>query len=273
MTRVDDVLLMAYVDGEVDTATARQIERAIAADPELSARARLFRDSAAMLRGAYSDAMHEKVPDRLIDALTPPAKAGSIATLPTRRPARQIVGWAMAASLAALVIGASGTYWYVTGEPEAPTSMQLASAERWLDNVSGFYDVYDAALKKEDRLLIDFKADDIPQLTNWFSARLKRPLAVPDLSAQGFHPQGGRLLIINGKPAAQFLYLSGAGELVGLAIAVGTNEYQPAHTIRRHNVNIVHWRNAGYSYAFVGTIEPERLEKLADKAWRDLGRT
>jgi anti-sigma factor RsiW len=273
MTRVDDVMLMAYVDGEVDAATARQIEHAIAADPTLSARARMFRDSAAMLRGAYSDALHEKIPDRLINALRPLAKPNNVATFQTRRPARQIVGWAMAASLAALVIGASGTYWYVAAGREPQASLQLASAERWLDHVSGFYDVYDAALKKEDRLLVDFKADDIPELTNWFSARLNRPLAIPDLSAQGFQPQGGRLLIINGKPAAQFLYLSDAGELVGLAIATSSNEYQPARTVHRQNVNIVHWRNAGYAYAFVGTIEPARLQKLADKAWRDLGRT
>jgi anti-sigma factor RsiW len=273
MTRVDDVMLMAYVDGEVDAATARQIEHAIAADPALSVRARMFRDSAAMLRGAYSDALHEKVPDRLISALSSLAKQDNVVPLQTRRPGRQIVGWAMAASLAALVVGAGSTYWYVTGERELPTAVQLASGERWLDHVSGFYDVYDAALKKEDRLLVDFKADDIPELTNWFSARLNRPLAVPDLSAQGFRPQGGRLLIIGGKPAAQFLYLSERNELVGLAIAVSDNGYQPARTVHRQHVNIVHWRNAGYAYAFVGAIEPERLQKLADKAWRDLGRT
>lgn len=273
MSRVDDVMLMAYADGEVDAATARQIEHAIAADPELSARARMFRESAAMLRGAYADALHEKVPDRLVEALSPLAKQDKVVTLFSRRPTRQIVGWAMAASLAALIVGAGSTYWYVETERELASSTQVASGERWLDHVSGFYDVYDAALKKEDRLLVDFKADDIPELTNWFSARLNRPLSVPDLSAQGFQPQGGRLLIINGKPAAQFLYLSDSGELVGLAIASTSNDYQPARTVRRHNVNIVHWRNAGYAYAFVGAIEPERLQKLADKAWRDLGKT
>jgi anti-sigma factor RsiW len=272
-TRVDDVMLMAYVDGEVDSATARQIEHAIAADPSLSARARMFRDSAAMMRGAYADALHEKVPDRLISALSPLSGRKNVVALQARRPARQIVGWAMAASLAALVVGAGSTYWYVGTAREMPSSLQLASGERWLDHVSGFYDVYDAALKKEDRLLVDFKADDIPELTNWFSARLNRPLSVPDLSAQGFRPQGGRLLIINGKPAAQFLYQSDAGELVGLAIATSGETYQPARTARRHNVNIVHWRNNGFAYAFMGTIELPRLEKLADKAWRDLGKT
>lgn len=52
MTRVDDVMLMAYVDGEIDATTARQIEQAIGGDPALAARAKMFRDSASLLRGA-----------------------------------------------------------------------------------------------------------------------------------------------------------------------------------------------------------------------------
>jgi anti-sigma factor RsiW len=273
MTRVDDVMLMAYVDGEVDAETARQIEHAIGADPRLAARAKMFRDSAAMLRGAFAVSLHEKVPDRLVAALSPLAKPDNVVKLGARRPARQVIAWAVAASLAALVVGSGSTYWYVTSDPVGSGNLQLASSERWLDHVSGFYDVYSSEMKKDDRLLVDFKADDIPELSNWFSARLNRPLSVPDLSGLGFRPQGGRLLIINGKPAAQFLYRSDAGEVVGLAIASGSGDYQPARTARRHNVNIVHWRNAGFSYAFMGTIELDRLEKLADKAWRDLGRT
>jgi anti-sigma factor RsiW len=275
MTRVDDVMLMAYVDGEVDAETARQIEHAISTDSALSARARMFRESASLLRGAYADALHEKVPDRLLAAAGGAARPTNVVALATRRPAaRQIFGWAVAASLAALVIGGGGTYWYVSENRAAvQTGMQQAAAERWLDHVTGFYDVYDAALKSEDRRLVDFKADDIPELQNWFSARLNRPLSVPDLSAQGFRPQGGRLLIINGKPAAQFLYTSDGGEVVGLVIAFTTGDYQPARTERRQNLNIVHWRNAGYAYAFVGTVEAKRLQQLADKAWRDLGKT
>lgn len=276
MARVDDVMLMAYVDGEIDAATAREIEKAVAADPALAARARLFRDSASMLRGAYGNALHEEVPERLIAAVQPKAAATEtkkVVRLSLRRPARQIVGWALAASLGALMIGGGSTYWYIAANKGGAEGLQSASAEKWLDHVAGFYDVYDVAMKKEDRLLVDFKADDIPELTKWFSARMNRKLSVPDLSGMGFHPQGGRLLIINGKPAAQFLYMSDSGELVGLVIAFTTGDYQPARTERRQNVNIVHWRNAGYAYAFVGTIDTKRLQQLADKAWRDLERT
>jgi len=233
----------------------------------------MFRESASLLRGAYSEAVHEEVPQPLIAALEPLARKDNVVKLGARRPVRQIVGWAMAASLATLVIGSGSTYWYVSGNPPLADGMQIVSSDRWLDHVSSFYDVYNAELKQDDRLLVDFKADDIPELSKWFSARLNRPLSVPDLSAQGFQPQGGRLLIINGKPAAQFLYRSDAGELVGFAIASSAGNYQPARTVRRHSVNMVHWRNNGYAYAFVGTIDLPRLEKLADKAWRDLGKT
>lgn len=276
MTRVDDVMLMAYADGELDAATARQIEAAIADDPALAERARVFRESASLLRGAYADALHEEVPERLLAAVRPAAQSGAVqsnvVSLSARRPSRQIISWAVAASLAALVLGGGGTYWFLTAERDGASGLQLASSDRWLDHVAGFYDVYDVTFKKEDRLLVDFKADDIPELTRWFSQRLNRPLSVPDLSAQGFEPQGGRLLIIGGKPAAQLLYLSSSGELVGLVIAFTTGDYQPARTVHRQNVNIVHWRNNGYAYAFVGSIEPKRLQQLADKAWRDLGK-
>lgn len=272
MTRVDDVMLMAYVDGELDAATSRQIERTLEADPALAGRARLFRESASLLRGAYAHTLHEAVPERLTaaaaGAAAPPAR--NVVALAPRRTTRRIIGWAIAASVAAFVVGGSSTYWYIAGERDATASLQVATAERWLDHVASFYDVYDGAFRKEDRMLVDFKADDIPELTNWFSARLNRKLAVPDLSSMSFHPQGGRLLIINGRPAAQFLYKSENGELIGFVIASNDGGYQPARTERRHNVNIVHWRNAGYAYALVGTIETTRLQKLADKAWRDL---
>ena len=168
MTRVDDVMLMAYADGELDAATARQIEAAIADDPALAERARVFRESASLLRGAYADALHEEVPERLLAAVRPAAQSGAVqsnvVSLSARRPSRQIISWAVAASLAALVLGGGGTYWFLTAERDGASGLQLASSDRWLDHVAGFYDVYDVTFKKEDRLLVDFKADDIPEL-------------------------------------------------------------------------------------------------------------
>jgi len=269
-------MLMAYVDGEVDAATAREIEAAMAADPSVAARAQRMRESAAITRAAFADVMHEPVPDRLVASLAGGGTLSNVVSLPQRSGAasRTVIGWAMAASLAALVVGYGAGQYSVS----LPTTMRgempqlIASQDRWLDHVAGFYQVYASSMSQQDKLLVDFNAEDVPELEKWFGNKLNRKLAVPDLSGRGFAPQGGRLLIIGGKPAAQFLYTSNTGDLVGLVIAHTDAPYQPGMTDRRGDVNIVHWRNNGYAYAFAGTIDMPRLQEMADRVWRDLER-
>jgi len=285
---MDDVMLMAYVDGEVDAATAREIEAAMAADPSVAARAQRMRDSAAITRSAFADVLHEPVPDRLVAALAgggamgaaTQAAAANVVRLEPRRstaPRQSVMGWAMAAGLAALIVGYSaGRYTGVM--PAADTPIQVASTtpggagERWLEHVAGIYQVYTSSLAQKDKLLVDFSAEDVPELEKYFGSKLNRRLAVPDLSARGFAPQGGRLLIIGGKPAAQFLYTSSTGDLVALVVAHSDAPYLPAQSDRRGDVNIVHWRNNGYAYAFAGTIDHQKLQDIADRVWRDLER-
>lgn len=281
MSRMDDVMLMAYVDGEVDADTAREIEAALAGDAALAARVQEFRDSAMMARGAFADVLHEPVPDRLIAALGGPVRGaqaggarGNVVPL-TRRitswaPRRAAIGWAAAASIAALTIG------YGVGEMR-PQNMELAglqnaSSQRWLDNVAAYYHVYENSLANKDKLLVDFTASDVPELEKWFGAKLNRKLEVPNLKSKGLNTQGGRLVIINDKPAAQFLYSSDKGELVELVIAFTDQAYQPEQITRKGNVNIVHWRDNGYAYAFAGTMDASRLQAIADSVWRDLER-
>jgi anti-sigma factor RsiW len=290
MNRVDDVMLMAYVDGEVDAATAREIEASIAGDPALAARVQRLRDTAVMARSAFAEVLHEPLPDRLIAALGGPVRRDeparsdgargstqdtNVVALQARRgaatPRRAIIGWAMAASLAALVIG----YGAGTLRPtvtETAGGLENASSDRWLDNVAAYYNVFTNSLATKDKLLVDFNASDVPELEKWFGAKLNRKLEVPDLTAKGLTAQGGRLVIIGGKPAAQFLYTSDKGELVELVIAFTDAPYQPAQITHRGDVNIVHWRDNGYAYAFAGTTEPARLQEIADSVWKDLER-
>jgi len=287
MSRMDDVMLMAYVDGEVDAATAREIEAAMAADASIAARAQRMRDGAAITRAAFADVLHEPVPDRLVAALAGSGNAGAatqaaanVVRLDPRRSrgsAHGIWGWTMAAGLAALIVGYSaGRYTGVVPPAESP--VQVASTtpgglgERWLDHVAGIYQVYTSSLAQKDKLLVDFSAEDVPELEKYFGSKLNRRLNVPDLSARGFAPQGGRLLIIGGKPAAQFLYTSSTGDLVALVVAHTDAPYLPAQADRRGDVNIVHWRNNGYAYAFAGTIDHQKLQDIADRVWRDLER-
>jgi anti-sigma factor RsiW len=195
-----------------------------------------------------------------------------------RRPAPRASGWRTAAWSAAAAAAAVAVFAGATHPPGimriiAPsTQVQLASAdnEGWLDNVAAFYREYDGTLQAEQRLLVDFGAEHIGELEKWFSARLNRQISVPDLSAFGYQPQGGRLLIIRGRPAAQFLYSGEGNQLVGLVVAVTDQANRGGRLDTRADVNIVHWRENGYTYAFVGKIDGQKLWRMADLTWSAL---
>ncbi|MBL8697515.1 MAG: anti-sigma factor [Alphaproteobacteria bacterium] len=287
MPRTDDVMLMAYVDGEVDAATARDIETAIAADPALRARVAMFRESASLTRGAFTEVLHEPVPDRLLAAIRGPvlaaaaaapvaASAHNVVTLnrpaaPPRATGWRTAGWAAAAAIAAVAVFAAGQRsGFVRFEASTPAIQQASvnpDSERWLENLAGYYREYDSTLQRDQRLLVDFGAEHIGELEKWFGARLNRQIAVPDLSQFGYRAEGGRFVVVAGKPAAQFLYSGENKELIQLVVAMTDLPERGGRLDQRGDVNIVHWRENGYAYAFVGKIEGQRLWRMADITW------
>ncbi len=72
----DDAMLVAYVDGELDAATARRLENAVAEDPAAQASIRLLRESASAARGAFVEILETPVPAALVDRLRGGASAG-----------------------------------------------------------------------------------------------------------------------------------------------------------------------------------------------------
>jgi hypothetical protein len=69
---IPDETLMAYVDGELDPSASAEVERVLRADPELAARAALYRDLRNRLQSAYAPELAEPVPERLLTALRAP---------------------------------------------------------------------------------------------------------------------------------------------------------------------------------------------------------
>lgn len=89
-------LLIAYADGELNAVEAKRVERAVAADPALSAQLDEHRALRASIAGHFAPVADEPVPERLAAMLT------GVATLPPQR--RRVPAWtgwggAVAASL------------------------------------------------------------------------------------------------------------------------------------------------------------------------------
>ena len=62
---IDDDLLMAFADGELDEVTRARVERAVAEDPALKARLEVQQRLRARLAAHYGPAVDEAVPERL----------------------------------------------------------------------------------------------------------------------------------------------------------------------------------------------------------------
>lgn len=110
---LDDEMLMAYADGELDPLNAKRVEKAIAADPALAEIVEGHRALRSKLGDAFAPVLDQPVPDHLAAMLQSSVVAFKPKAAPAPQPRRWLSGLAIAASLVAGI--AVGTQW--TGTP------------------------------------------------------------------------------------------------------------------------------------------------------------
>lgn len=107
-------MLVAYVDNQLEPAQMAAVEEIIREDPEARTIVAVLRRSAAAVKAAFDQPLHEPVPARLLAAVGAegPAIEGNVVSLRARkRRLDRPTIMALAASLAALVIGFGTGYW------------------------------------------------------------------------------------------------------------------------------------------------------------------
>ncbi|HEY2481105.1 MAG TPA: anti-sigma factor [Caulobacteraceae bacterium] len=97
---ISDQDLMAYVDGECDTAACAAVEAAAAVDPEIAARIERQRTLRRMIGRAHAEVVDEAVPERLLAAARGgPARVIDLAVARAKRSGPR--AWAMVGGMAA----------------------------------------------------------------------------------------------------------------------------------------------------------------------------
>lgn len=100
----DELTLSAYIDGELDAATMREVEAFIEKDSEASKYVLTVLRTTAHLRGAMNKALHEDVPEHLIDAVrSQPVKKAKAGRTLIRHPFLR-----MAAAIVLILLGFGG---------------------------------------------------------------------------------------------------------------------------------------------------------------------
>ncbi len=269
MVGFDDKTLGAYVDGELSVDEARAIDAALGSDPGLRARIAAIREATLATRAAFALVEREAVPERLIAAVRrhPPRRRAvalpklDLAHLRDRRVMAPVA--AAAALLIAAVIGV-----FASGLTDSSAPDQVAYEDSWLDQVKRSYEGYAKVDHAETQTRVDVDtlgSGGGEQLGAWFGEHLDRQLDVPDLSTHGLLLKGGRLLIVEGRPSAQILYVTESGSPVALSVVPSIGRDQVISAQGGEDANLIYWRARNYGYALIGDLTLETMKELADE--------
>lgn len=195
---IDDTLLNAWLDGQLDADDTARVEAWLRDHPEDAARVRLWAADGEALRARLDAVLAEPVPQRLEQVVW------------RRGPARAVLpfaGWQRwAAALAVFVLGGAvgaAMVWRLE-RPAATLAAAPAAVPNglgWVQRAAVAHSVYVPELRHP----VEVKAQE-EHLARWLTRRLEMPVKLYDLRAQGFELVGGRLLPDAQGPSAQLMY-------------------------------------------------------------------
>jgi anti-sigma factor RsiW len=251
---VPEADLHAYADGQLPGSDRARIEAWLQDHPDDAARVAAWQAQNAEIQAMFAPYERSKESDiLLIDSENGPSD------------------WLkhLRLAAAALVLFALGAVAGHYGPPllERP-ELQLASSETLPKEAQNAFLVYAG----EVRHPVEVFANEEAHLATWLGKRLSIPnLKVPDLQTLGLRLVGGRLLPVDGKPGAMFMYENQAGER--LTVLVGRNTDNRTTSFRfasADSVETFYWIDGELGYAVTGEISRDMLRQVAEECYKQL---
>lgn len=247
--KIDDVMLHAFVDHELDPRAVAEVEEWLRNNPTDAARVGAWQRQARDLAQRFDAILDEPLPPQWLTTIN--------RTAAPRRWAAQ----AIAASLL-LATGAFGG-WYLAPRAPAPTE----AIETLAAQAQSAYTVF----VSEVRHPVEVTVVEKEHLIAWLSKRLGQPLMAPDLSGTGFALMGGRLLAQDNNPAAQFMYENAAGQRITLYVAINPGGKETAFRIvNTATTKSFYWLDGPLGFAITGDVVQGDLLDIARAAYEQL---
>jgi anti-sigma factor RsiW len=228
-------LLHAYLDGELDVATALMVDRQLAADPAM-------RQVAAEI-SLLKKTLAERFP---LEPLPLPLKR-RIDSAIFRPRYQQVTRWALLAASLLIAIGLSSSL-----------TMIEFRGDRGVD--SELIDAHLRALMSAHP--VDVVSSDQHTVKPWFNGKITQAPRVVDLSNQGFDLVGGRIDVLKNLPAPTLIYRR-RQHVISLT---ELPEKQTVASLSPHQAgngfNVVGWSENGHSYVAISDLNLVELKSF-----------
>ncbi|KDB09978.1 putative transmembrane anti-sigma factor [Burkholderia sp. lig30] len=233
-TPPDEHDLHAYVDGHLGGDERAAVERYLAHHPDRAKRVQRWQQDAQRLRAAL-----ESVPPPFENPALDPA------AIRARRTERARMRFALAASFVFCIgIGTFGG-WQARG-------WNSASAAPMSDAVEAY------RLMVVDRSAqVDFTPSGPGELQAWLARRVGPGVTLPDLTAAGFRPVGGRLFATERGAAAMVLYEDVSGRTLSFYVRPPESAHRLLPAGKRADGELLARYGSlhGFNYAIVGNAD------------------
>jgi Putative zinc-finger len=283
--KTDDIVLMAYVDGELPPAERSEVEEHLRESAEAAGLIALLQASRVDYKKAFATQQLPPVPDSLkqkIEAMaqaysnknaapgandaSAPASAAEPAAAPVRSRFRAVPTWLAAACVAGAFCG--GLFLRLepvlnTGVPGGSSAMmaEAGNLSPWVTAAVGYQQLY-----TRDTLAY---AGDNPQATKKIVEDIRGAdglaLRIPDLRSAGLTFKTVQRLRFHNKPLVQIVYLPEKGPPIALCVIKDAKPDQAVAAKVVDAMHVVTWRQSELSYALIGKTEGVDLSALGKR--------
>jgi anti-sigma factor RsiW len=252
---IEDALLVAYLDGELEPERHDEVERMLRTDASLRARLAALGEGARPIRSTFG-ALLEAAPRKRLEAGFAAAAAKSGQGRPHRY-RRMLV----ATSAALLLLVGGGLAGYFIAKPPANLFEEADTDEdAWVAAVLGQLSLYDAASVAAIEVN---EAERTAQITR-LGQELNLNLSESKVTLEGLTLKRADLLHFQGRKLAQLLYASGRHGPIALCIVQAPGGEGEGEVESREGFNFIYWAAKGRRFLLIGAAPAERISALAD---------
>lgn len=275
--KMDDILLMAYVDGELTSHQREEVERAIGTSADIATRVAWLEASVLPYRRAFEQQEWPSVPQSLVRKVADIAQAyaapsdisavgvghpmdvpasqpeiSAAPAAPIRSRVRTMVPWLAVAFVAGAFCGGA-ILRFAPGAahggfaPQGAPVVAQTKASPWVMAAVNYQRLYTRDTVAFDSSNLAVAAHTVENIRRDDGL----PIRIPDLRAAGLTFKRIQRLHFNDKPLVQIVYLPEKGMPVALC---AMKDDKPDTTLARQQVgsmDVVTWRRASVTYALI----------------------
>ena len=236
------VLLSAYVDGELDLVRSLEIEKHI---ETCQSCARTVQNQQTLGAALRAGSLYHRPPQHLEERV----RAAMRSQTHTKR-----INWPILAVAASLLL--AGVF----------VDRMVRFASRPAPQTLVAQEVLDSHLRSlMPGHLADVQSSDRHTVKPWFAGKLDFSPPVADFAAEGFPLTGGRLDSVNGRTVAVLVYQRHQ-HLINAYVWPSPNSANSSVTATTlQGYNILHWTHAGLEWWLASDLNTQELEGLANQ--------